>query len=104
MKLLITLDFPPEIGGIQKYLYSIVKHTYTQSDKIIIGVDKMVKPFINIGLPCQCAYHSFFLSPLNKKFSLIAMLIPYLKICLKYRRSLCIECGNVYAALIPWLF
>jgi len=37
MTVLVTLDFPPEKGGIQRYLHEIVVHTFTADDTVITG-------------------------------------------------------------------
>jgi len=34
-KILVTLDFPPSRGGIQRYLDDIVRHTFTEYDLVI---------------------------------------------------------------------
>lgn len=95
MKLLITLDFPPEIGGIQNYLFQIVKNTYAKDDLILTcgkrgDVDRTIKAKILrvFKLP-------------NKKWSLIIMAPILLKKILKNRLNI-IESGNIYAAILPW--
>ena len=101
MKLLITLDFPPKIGGIQKYLYGIVRFRYNENDLVYVA-----------GIPGEgCVlklntivkyFHTFFDS-INRKISLLLLLFPYLSLCKKNRGSLTVECGNIYAAFVPWL-
>lgn len=94
MKLLITLDFPPEFGGIQNYLFQIVKHTYSSEDIVITcgkrsANDNSLSTKI-IRVP----------KLIYKKLSLI-FIIPIL---LKYfkKENMEIEAGNIYAALAPW--
>lgn len=95
MKLLITLDFPPEVGGIQNYLLEIAKNLYTKDDFILSCgkyevLDKSLNPTVLrvIKLP-------------NKKNSLFIMAPILLKKILQKNITI-IECGNVYAALLPW--
>lgn len=102
MKLLITLDFPPEIGGIQKYLYGIVRFCYNENDKVFVaGIS-----YTSEGNPEICALVKYFSSPLsyiNRKFSLLLLLFPYFRLCKRNHGNLSVECGNLYAAFVPWL-
>ncbi len=103
MKLLITLDFPPAIGGIQKYLYDIVKFQYKSSDMVFVGgiQNKNVE---KIDLPMSIRYFYSILSLINPKLSIIKMIIPYYRLIKRYRENITIECGNIYAAIVPWIF
>lgn len=104
MKLLLTLDFPPACGGIQRYLHGIVRYTYTGEDVVFAAGKAPEHPelfrytaAIRYFAPlCSC-------SERNLKFSLIAFIFPYLKLCRQFRGRLSVECGNIYAALIPWV-
>jgi len=99
--MLITLDFPPEHGGIQRYLYGIVKFTYSKEDCVLIGCSvKNILTFKELP-PC---IHTFStpLSGWNKKISCIPIFICFLKTTLRGKKYE-IECGNVYAAIVPWL-
>jgi len=101
VKMLITLDFPPEHGGIQRYLYGIVKFTYSKEDCVLIGCSvKNILTFKELP-PC---IHTFStpLSGWNKKISCIPIFICFLKTTLRGKKYE-IECGNVYAAIVPWL-
>jgi glycosyltransferase involved in cell wall biosynthesis len=102
MRLLITLDFPPECGGIQRHLSGIVMHTFTRDDAVFVGCGN-VPPSEAQGYPCAVTYVSTLFSRVNKKWSLVPLLLK----CLRARRSLgealAVECGNVYAGLAPWL-
>jgi glycosyltransferase involved in cell wall biosynthesis len=99
MKLLLTLDFPPEHGGIQKYLYERVVHTYRADDRVAIGVRGAPLP----PLPCPAVFLTNFCSRFNRKWSVVTF-IGYL---LSHKKTLLrgaeIECGNLYAAIAPWL-
>ena len=104
VKLLITLDFPPAVGGIQKYLYGIVKYWYTSKDAVFVGQKHPKKPSHLIdALPATV---SRFYSPLGlvyRKCSLISMIVPYVNMWKRFRGTLTVECGNIYSALIPWM-
>ncbi|MCX7725540.1 MAG: glycosyltransferase family 4 protein [Chitinispirillaceae bacterium] len=95
MKMLLTLDFPPEIGGIQRYLYEIVKHTYTKDD-IVLTIGKPIKE--DLILPCSVKRVPIFF---NKKFSLLLLLFLCLKYFLKEKNRITVFCGNIYSAIIP---
>ncbi|MBD3393082.1 MAG: glycosyltransferase [Chitinivibrionales bacterium] len=102
MRLLLTLDYPPERGGIQKYLHGIVRYTYSAGDMVIVGcmprhrrhADDTAAPVTRVGLP---------FSQINKKLSLAAMLPPLLARAATRSHTLTVECGNVYTALLPWM-
>jgi phosphatidylinositol alpha-1,6-mannosyltransferase len=102
MKLLVTLDFPPEKGGIQRYLHGIVAHTYGAGDRVIAGCSR-IPARADCGCAAQVAYVSTPLSRINKKFSLFPLLRRCLIIRLSSGKGLAIECGNVYAGLVTWL-
>jgi phosphatidylinositol alpha-1,6-mannosyltransferase len=101
MKLLITLDFPPEKGGIQKYLLGIVLNTYKKEDYVLVGCRSSQK--YKEKIYSSLDYISNPLSKINKKFSLIPLFIKLLKIYLKNKDNLFIECGNIYTAIIPYI-
>jgi phosphatidyl-myo-inositol dimannoside synthase len=103
MKLLITLDFPPEKGGIQRYLHTIVQHTYSQEDMVIAGCGRVPQ---EATLDCRAnvEYVRAWLSGINKKWSLAAIAWRFFFLRLSKGASLSVECGNVYAGSVPWLF
>ena len=73
MKLLITLDFPPEIGGIQRYLYDIVRFTFTADDRVMIGCTR--NPRISYKeLKAKMTWASTPLSFLNKFWGIAALI------------------------------
>jgi phosphatidylinositol alpha-1,6-mannosyltransferase len=102
MKLLITLDFPPEKGGIQTYLSGIVTHTFSAADVVMAGAKKACA---EVPFPANAIVHYYvsWISFLNKKFSLLSMIVPYYVLCKNHRGRLDVSCGNIYAAIIPWL-
>lgn len=102
MKLLVTIDFPPEHGGIQKYLHNIVKYTYSCDDLVIAGCSSPLRN-PDDSLSCKVLYISTFLSPLNKKFSLIPLFIKLALVLRGKKGELIIEAGNIYAAFPPFL-
>jgi phosphatidylinositol alpha-1,6-mannosyltransferase len=97
MKLLITIDFPPENGGIQRYLLERVRHIYNCDDIIISGSSKKFTG----QLPCRIIQHQTF-SFLNKKLNLLQTFFSLFSVLLNYRPEV-IEAGNIYGA-IPLFF
>jgi phosphatidyl-myo-inositol dimannoside synthase len=102
MKLLVTLDFPPEIGGIQRYLFDIVRFTFSSQDRVLAGCSR--KPLMSYrklhgNIKWVCTPLSFF----NKKFSCIPMFFQFMAMVGNAKNTPEIACGNVYAGLIPWL-
>ena len=73
MKLLITLDFPPEIGGIQKYLFGIVQYCYNENDLVYVaGIPHKEKSISEIKAAVK-----YFSSPfdfVNRKISLLVLM------------------------------
>jgi phosphatidylinositol alpha-1,6-mannosyltransferase len=100
MKILTTIDFPPEIGGIQQYLYDQVLHYYTSKDIVINGSSKSsVTQFDQ--LPCKACHISWF-SNFNKKLNLVPIFILLLKQLFK-TKNFTIEAGNIYSAIPAYL-
>ncbi|NLG17293.1 MAG: glycosyltransferase family 4 protein [Fibrobacter sp.] len=102
MKILITIDFPPENGGIQRYLLNIVKHTYSPCDIVVAGCSNVPRDHRSI-LDCKVQYLSTFLSKFNKKFSLIPIFLWLLKSAAKKNNDICFEAGNLYSAIPVFL-
>ena len=103
MKLLITLDFPPARGGIQKYLCGIVHFCYNKEDAVFIAGMRYPAE-VPLKVNARMRYFSSPLDVINRKISLLFVIIPYVRLCRRFHGSLSVECGNVYAALVPWLF
>jgi glycosyltransferase involved in cell wall biosynthesis len=103
MKLLLTLDFPPEIGGIQKHLENIVCFTYDSEDLVMVGC--RAKPLADLlpGLRARIDWISGPFSRRNKKFALAPMLVKYTLLVFAKSELFEVECGNVYAAAVPWI-
>jgi phosphatidyl-myo-inositol dimannoside synthase len=102
MKLLVTLDFPPEIGGIQRYLFDIVRFTFSSDDRVLVGCSrKPPMPYqeLHANIKWVCTPLSF----LNKKLSCIPLFFQFITIIRNNRITPEITCGNVYAGLIPWV-
>ena len=97
MKILITIDFPPEIGGIQRYLFEIVTHLYSKNDYVLSGI---VPSSIAVTptLPCTFLTATTPISRFNKKWSLIPLFFMLLTIIIR-NKNVTIESGNVYAAI-----
>ncbi len=98
MKILLTLDFYPEQGGIQRYLYNLVKYNYDKSDRVLVGtsIKKDKKP---LGLPCPVEYYSNRFSKKNKKLSLFNLFAALLINLIKHKRNIHVDAGNIYAAI-----
>jgi glycosyltransferase involved in cell wall biosynthesis len=103
MKLMVTLDFPPEHGGIQRYLAAIARHRYHDGDCILVGgsaTAPRTEVFEGGARVVRCGR----IRPgQNKKRALVALATAYLRLRAHTRRKVRVECGNVYAALVPWL-
>lgn len=103
MNILVTLDFPPEIGGIQRYLHDIVSHTYTQSDIVFAGVRHKPSEDIAFRYRCGIRYTGFPFSFLNKKLSLVSLGVQLFPICLKHHSSAILYAGNIYPGILSWM-
>ncbi len=102
MKLLLTFDFPPDKGGIQKYLYGIVKHTFLKRDLVLIPSSTRTN-YSNNSLTATVKSCSFPISLKKSKLHIVNALIPFLKIVLKSKGTVTVVCGNIYAAILPWI-
>jgi phosphatidylinositol alpha-1,6-mannosyltransferase len=100
MKLLLTIDFPPEIGGIQQYLYDRVVHLYSNKDAVISGAG-MKALEMSKKLPCKMYFITTF-AFINKKLNLIPMFFLLLKLHL-HNKEYSIEAGNIYSAIPAFL-
>ncbi len=103
MKILLTLDFPPERGGIQTYLFNIVKHTFTASDAVLAGCAPRRAKAGDCGLKTPVYRVSTPLASHNKKFALIALLFRYWQLYARTPGAINVVCGNIYAAIVAWL-
>ncbi len=100
-RLLVTLDFPPEKGGIQKYLDQIVRHTFSSEDMVVVGTSGKVSGRVD-AFPCRVQYCFTPLSRFNKKFSTFPLFLKVFT-CVRKKSADRIECGNIYAAVAPFL-
>jgi phosphatidyl-myo-inositol dimannoside synthase len=104
MKLLVTLDFPPEIGGIQRYLSDIVRFTFSPEDRVLAGCSRSSARRTSIDrIRARIQWVSIPFSFLNKKFSCIPLLMHFIKLVWSAPQSHEVSCGNVYAAIVPWV-
>jgi phosphatidylinositol alpha-1,6-mannosyltransferase len=101
MKILVTLDFPPEKGGIQTYLHGIVRYNYSSRDLVIAGGSRKSAGFAG-GIAAKVMRVHPPMSCLDKKVSLIIIFIVLAFRFLRNRNTT-VECGNVYAALPSWI-
>jgi glycosyltransferase involved in cell wall biosynthesis len=102
MKVLVTLDFPPEPGGIQRYLHGIVSHTFAAGDRVLVGCSGR-RPRMGSGPGATVAYLSTPLSRFNKKWSLLPIVVRLAGLRLTAGDALQVQCGNVFAAAAPWV-
>ncbi|MDG5813478.1 glycosyltransferase [Chitinispirillales bacterium ANBcel5] len=100
MKLLLTLDFEPEYGGIQRYLADIVRHSYTSNDLVFTATS--VRSKFLTGFPCTVRNFNNPAITLFKKTALLSFFFPVLKLILFGKKNITIECGNIYSALLPF--
>jgi glycosyltransferase involved in cell wall biosynthesis len=101
MKVLLTLDFPPEHGGMQRYLWGIVQHCYESNDCVLYGGTRFDSAaYHDLQTPVQPA--SWWLSSINKKFSIPVLFFTLLRL-IKSSKGISVECGNVYAGIAAWL-
>lgn len=100
MKVLLTLDFPPQLGGIQNYLSSIVRHTYTPSDHVVVGASSGTQT----GYAATIHVVSSVCGHWYQKCHLIAIARAYARLIKSIGAPIVTECGNMYTAIIPWLF
>jgi phosphatidylinositol alpha-1,6-mannosyltransferase len=101
-KLLITLDFPPEAGGIQRYLHEIVLHTFHDGDMVLTTGDPRQTMVLDAAYPCRIIRITFPLLRNNKKLVLIPMLLALLQIVSKEKTAITVIGGNIYAGLLPF--
>ncbi len=101
MRLLITLDFPPEKGGIQRYLDGIVRHTFTAKDLVFAGGNCKVE--VTRPYPCEVRWFRCVLGKINRKYMLLKMVVPLVVVLLKKRGDVQVECGNLSAAILPYI-
>ena len=104
MKLLVTLDFPPEIGGIQRYLFDIVRFTFSPDDRVLAGCSGWRTHRISYKeVQAKIQWVSTPFSVFNKKFSCVPLFLHFVK-CIRAAPDACeVTCGNVYAAFVPWI-
>jgi len=100
-KILVTLDFPPEHGGIQNYLKSIILHTFSPNDMVIApalplpAMDRDKNTY-----PCRILRVAFPFSRFNKKLLLIPMFFYTLRHLFGSHSPTIFYAGNIYAATI----
>ncbi len=101
MKLLITLDFPPEIGGIQRYLNDIVMHTFSSDDVVIAGGKHQRSAGNDSRYPCRIVRVSVPFAFVNKKVLLLPLFFLLWYQVVRRKSAVTILAGNIYAALVP---
>jgi glycosyltransferase involved in cell wall biosynthesis len=103
MKILLTLDFPPEVGGIQKHLENIVRFTYDSEDLVMAGCCRRPSRDFDLGIQARIDWIDGPFSRNNKKYSLLPMMLKYCLRVFSKSELFEVECGNVYAAAVPWV-
>jgi len=97
MNILVTLDFPPLQGGIQRFLHDIVVHRYSTNDIVLVGAKK-AKQQQQYKYPCPVIYVSNFMSIVNKKYSILSLFFKLKRIVSVKHTCQTVMCGNVFAA------
>lgn len=100
MKILVTLDFPPAHGGIQRYLGDIVRHEYGSEDVVFVGGsaadgnDALFAPtgIVRVGKK---------MSRFHSKAPLAALFFRLLA-ALRQNPGAHVDAANVYAAIPVW--
>jgi glycosyltransferase involved in cell wall biosynthesis len=101
MKILLTLDFPPERGGMQRYLENIVLHRWGEGDIVLVG-SSISRPDNRLQSGALIRYLSTPFSRWSKKLSLGPVLVRFRNLMRAFPDAT-VECGNVYAAIVPWV-
>jgi len=101
MRVLITLDFPPEHGGIQTYLAGIVRHAFGADDRVLAG-SAVPHPNSRMDAGAVVEYHAGPFARVNKKWSLVPLVFRLMRLKSEIPDA-AVECGNIYAAIAPWL-
>ncbi|MBN1306904.1 MAG: glycosyltransferase family 4 protein [Chitinispirillaceae bacterium] len=103
MNVLVTLDFPPETGGIQRYLADIVAHTFTAEDLVITGGRCRRQRDDEHRYPCRIIRVPHLFLFVNKKIQLLQMLVLLWYQVVRRWPQVTVFAGNIYAALVPAL-
>ncbi len=103
MKVLVTLDFPPEIGGIQRYLFDIVRFTFSSHDRVLVGCTRRRPRCALNNVSTRMTWVSTPFSVWNKKWSCIPLFMHFIKLAAGKSDLHEISCGNVYAGIVPWV-
>jgi len=98
VKILVTLDFPPARGGIQRYLYDRVSHGFGRGDLVIAAGSSGREPIAG-RLPCRVVRAGGPGVRLNVKLALPSVARLLRREVVSGARSCTVECGNVFAAL-----
>ena len=99
-QLLVTLDFPPEKGGIQRYLGDIVVHTYGKNDAVLTLQSPRHESADSPPYPCP-VHRIFYPCPFfGKKMALLPLSIAVISVCTSKWRPDLLVAGNVYGAII----
>jgi glycosyltransferase involved in cell wall biosynthesis len=104
MKLLLTLDFPPEIGGIQRYLSEIVVHRYAPNDRVVVGCRRKNSSWKgDERFPCKIERYAVLDFMCNKKTALPLLFIRLFFLVVQNRFPGTLECGNIYTGCIGYI-
>lgn len=103
MKILCTLDFPPEKGGIQRYLHELADNLFCKEDIVIAPRFKSATPSFDRGYSCRILRVGGLLPVKSKKRYLPAIFTALFSFVLRNGSAVTIQSGNIYAAVAPWL-
>jgi len=95
-RILLTLDFPPEIGGIQNYLYLLAKHRVFAWDQVVTTAPGDMNCFMDFGETTKVT------RIVNRSGHKIEAIV---KMVLQLLKDPCriVYCGNVYAGIAAWI-
>lgn len=103
MRMLITLDYPPDRGGIQHYLYSIVQHHYTKNDIVLTTAPPKEKVTHLTPSPARILRIGAGSHKTGRKWRIVLSIVVALyRLRQTVKGITLIECGNIYAAVPVW--
>lgn len=103
MKILCTLDFPPEKGGIQRYLHELVYNSFCKEDIVVAPHIRNSTTAKDTVYSCRIMRMRGAIPVHSKKRYLPVICAALLYLILRNGSTATILSGNIYAAIAPWL-
>ena len=98
--LLLTPDFPPQLGGIARYLYSVYSQFDLSRMKVITAATEGCAEFDDSHEYMACRYRALERPPgLRGMWQLLQTYRQAVK-CLKQEQSQVIHCGHIYSGIV----